>query len=356
VPARRTRVATGTVFTAALIALGGAFLTSGSSQADPIDAAKATPQAAVERISDATTQHNVGVTHFAFSRGKDRPLPTTVWYPATGTPKKGSRSQHSTLDALPAAGRYPIIVWSHGFYSYPEQQSTVTQFFAANGFVVVAPLYPYTKKDAPKFNKNDVPNQSLDASYVLTQVMEPGNPLAAHVDADRMAAVGHSGGGTTTNGLFTKHRDPRLKAGIVISGRPLGAYNGTPVPMLFVHGDKDPVVNYSQGREAYGNVPWQKAFLTMLGTQHGAGLGAPDKGHAQVMSTMLDFLRWSLDHDMSAKKALAKDGNAAGISKLETVGILDSNDPEGPNGNKGSTKPLNPVGLNQTPASPAPRG
>jgi dienelactone hydrolase len=308
------------VLVAALIAVIGSGLLAGSGSADPIDGAAAGTNA-VQRISSASTQHLVGVTHFMFSRGKDRPLPTTVWYPASGVPRRGN-STRVINDARPAAGRYPLIVWSHGFFSFPEQQQSITQLFAANGFVVVAPLYPDTKKDTKHFDRNDVPNQAVDASFVISRVLEAGNPLSAHIDPARMAAAGHSGGGTTTNGLFTKHRDPRLKAAIVVSGRPLGAYTGTPVPMLFIHGNQDPVVAYSQGRQAYGAVPWPKAFLTMLKTEHGAALGEPDRGHTQVVLTMLDFLRWALDQDTAARDRLPDDATLAGVSTFESAGIF----------------------------------
>jgi poly(3-hydroxybutyrate) depolymerase len=169
-----------------------------------------------------------------------------------------------------------------------------------------------------------VPNQALDASYVITKMLETGNPFAAHIDPTRMAAVGHSAGGSTTNALFTKHRDPRLKAGIAISGRPQGTYTGSPVQMLFIHGDKDPVVAYDQGRTAYNADHWPKAFLTLIGTQHGAGLAEPDRGHVQVMTTMLDFLRWTLDDNTTAKNRLVDDGTLTGVCRFESVGIYGS--------------------------------
>jgi len=305
---------------AALVVFGGAFLASGPGNADPVEAAPA-PAASVERISTGSTQHLVGVTHFAYSRGRDRPLPTTVWYPAAGRPRRGAKTVPVT-DATPAAGRFPLIVWSHGLFSTPEDQSGTTKFLAANGFVVVAAAYPYTKKGLKNVNRADIPNQALDASFVITKLLGKGSPLAAHIDPARLAAAGHSAGGTTTNGMFTKHRDPRLKAGVVVSGRPLGGYTGSPVPLLFIHGDKDPVVAYDQGRTAYAAVPWPKAFLTMVGCEHGASLGEPDRGHTQVMSTMLDFLRWTLDGDVDARDRLPSDGTLAGVARFESVGIF----------------------------------
>src|SRR5262249_34993403 len=103
---------------------------------------------------------------------------------------------------------------------------------------------------------------------------------------------------------------------------PLGAYTGSPVPLLFIHGDKDPVVAYDQGRTAYAAVPWPKAFLTVVGAQHGAGMGEPDRGHTQVMATMLDFLRWTLDGDLNARDRLPADGTLTGVARFESVDIF----------------------------------
>jgi len=306
----------------AAVTLGGLLLSSGSSSATPVDdAARAGGFEPIGRISTAQTLHPVGMTHFEFSRGKDRPLPTEVWYPAVGPAQRAGVRPRTTVDASPASGRFPLIVWSHGLFSNPMQQQDIIRFFAESGFVVVGATYPHTAVDGPTFSRADIVNQPLDASYVLTKMLEPGNPIEPHIDPTRMAAVGHSAGGTTTDGIFTIHRDPRFKAGIIISGRPQGAYRGSPVPLLFVHGDKDPVVAYGQGRQSYAADKWAKAFLTMINTEHGAGLGFPDRGHPQVTTTMLDFLRWTLDGSTAARDRLPMDGNVPGISRYEAVGI-----------------------------------
>lgn len=301
---------------AALLLLGGAFSASGSeAPTQPLTVAAGAQPA-------GPSDHAVGVRHFDFARGADRPLPTTVWYPTRGSSRR--TKGHVRGDAEPLPGKLPLLVWSHGFYSNPQMQEGMTKFLAESGYVVVAPAYPFTKKDTPKFNKLDVPNQSLDASYVITQMLQPGNPLAGSIDDDRMAAVGHSGGGTTTDGLFTVHRDPRLKAGIVFAGRPAGAYKGSPVPMLFIHGDKDPVVAYDQGRTSYGAAPWPKAFLTIIGGEHGAGTNDPERGHHQAMATLLDFLTWALDGDDTARLRLSGDATLDGVTRFESVGIYSS--------------------------------
>lgn len=304
---------------AALLLLGGAFSASGADPAaEPLTAAAAGARASGTSIGG----HAIGVRHFTFARGKDRPLPTTVWYPTRGSARRTKGQPQG--DARPLPGKLPLIVWSHGFYSNPQMQEGMTRFLAEAGYVVVAAAYPFTKKNTPKFNKLDVPNQSLDASFVVTQMLQPGNPLADSIDPDRMAAIGHSGGGTTTDGLFTVHRDPRLKAGVIFAGRPAGAYQGSPVPLLFIHGDKDPVVAYEQGRTSYAADPWPKAFLTIIGGEHGAGTNDAERGHHQAMATLLDFLTWTLDGDDTARLRLSDDATLDGVTRFESVGIYSS--------------------------------
>jgi dienelactone hydrolase len=245
-----------------------------------------------------------------------------VWYPVRGS----SRQTHgrTQLDATPLPGEFPLLLWSHGFYSNAQLQEGMTKFLAESGYVVAAPTYPFTKKDGPKFDKTDVPNQASDASFVISQLLKPGNPLAASIDEDRLGAVGHSGGGTTTDWLFTGRRDPRLKVGVIFAGRPTTAYRGTPVPMLFIHGDKDPVVAYSQGRESYGKDPWPKAFLTIEGGEHGAGTNDPERGHVQAMATLLDFLDWALNNDDEARLRLTNDATLPGHTHFESSGVYQS--------------------------------
>lgn len=301
---------------AALLLLGGAFSASGA------DAPSEPFTAAAGATAAGPRSHAIGVRHFEFARGKGRPLPTTVWYPTRGSARRTKGQAQG--DAQPLPGKLPLLLWSHGFYSNPQMQEGMTRFLAEAGYVVVAPAYPFTKKDAPKFNKLDVPNQSLDASFVISQMLQPGNPLAGSIDPDRMAAVGHSGGGTTTDGLFTVHRDPRLKAGVIFAGRPAGKYRGSPVPLLFVHGDKDPVVAYEQGRTSYGADPWPKAFLTIIGGEHGAGTNDAERGHHQAMAALLDFLTWALDGDETARLRLSGDATLDGVTRFESVGIYSS--------------------------------
>jgi dienelactone hydrolase len=236
----------------------------------------------------------VKVRTLRLSRGKDRPLPTTVWYPARGD------------------GPFPVIVFSHGLGAQPSDYSRILTRWARAGFVVAAPAYPHTSAGVSDFNVIDLINQPADASSVLTSVLalgrRDGDPLRGRLDAGRVAAAGHSGGGITTLGMLSAARDDRLAAAVVLAGRQVlpAAFTGPAAPVLFVHGKRDTTVRYADGLAAFNAVPWPRAMLTI-----------PDGGHATtsgrdfdlVATATTDFWRWSLYGDPAAKRRLERQPN-----------------------------------------------
>jgi dienelactone hydrolase len=270
------------------------------------EAAAVTPAPSPAPHGAPTTAFEVGVRTLRLARTADRKLPTRVFYP------KG-------------AGRFPVVIFSHGLNGRPSDYRELLTRWAAAGFVVAAPAYPHTTRGTARFDALDVVNQPADASYVLTKVLAldtaRGDPLRGRLATDRLAAAGHSAGGITTVGLFSRGRDDRLTAGIVLAGNGLGmgrTYAGPSASMLFVHGDKDPIVPYDWSRAAYDAVPWPKAWLRLRGQGHIDPYlrpGAP--AFAAVNRTTTDFLRWTLYGDARAKARLAEDAGANGAGKLE---------------------------------------
>jgi dienelactone hydrolase len=246
------------------------------------------------------TQFTVGVRRETFTRDGSRTLPTTIWYPAR--------------DGRPAPGRFPVVLFSHGLGGTPDDYTDLLRRWAAAGFVVAAPAYPKTHRGVRDIDLTDVVNQPADASYVLSRLLD--GPLRGSLDAARLAAAGHSAGGITTVGLFTSSRDNRLAAGVVLAGNALGVglnFTGPSAPLLFVHGDADGVVPYSMGRAVYERVPWPKALLTLPGQGHLVAAGTA--AWTAVAATTLDFLRWTLYGDGTAKSRLPAD--AGTVAKLD---------------------------------------
>ncbi|HTJ38516.1 MAG TPA: dienelactone hydrolase family protein, partial [Dactylosporangium sp.] len=245
----------------------------------------------------------VATAQFTFTRA-GRTLRTMVLYPKT-------------------AGRYPLVLWSHGLHGSPEGYQGVTQKIAAAGFVVAAPAYPFTNDKANPFNQNDMANQPADASAVITEVLkldaQAGSPLAGRIDTAHVGAAGHSAGGYTTAGLLSGNtRDARLKGAIIVSGGSMGGkFSGAATPVLFIHGDADATVPYSSGKSLYDACTWPKAFLTLLGGDHGAALWGTTPAATAVTKTTLDFFRYSLYGDASARSRLRSDATAAGAAKYD---------------------------------------
>jgi fermentation-respiration switch protein FrsA (DUF1100 family) len=255
----------------------------------------------------------VGVRHVKLRRGVDRPLPTTVWYPATGRPGPGV-SEGSTV----APGPFPLILFSHGLTTVPDDYRTIVTRWVAAGFVVAAPAYPHTSRGVRDYDPVDLINQPADASRVITAVLalnsRPGDPLHGRINAGRIAAAGHSGGGITTVGLFTGNRDERLDAGIVLAGQRLlkAPFTGPPAPMLFVHGKQDTTVAYAAGLATFRAVPWPRAMLTVTAGGH---VTTP-RDFGVTVGTTTEFLRWSLYGDRAAKARIAREARRGGIAEL----------------------------------------
>ncbi|RLP90252.1 alpha/beta hydrolase [Micromonospora sp. BL4] len=251
----------------------------------------------------------VGVRTLTLDPRSARPLPVTVWYPAVP-------------DGV-AAGRFPVIVYSHGLDSRPELHAELTTRWAAAGFVVAAPAFPHTRRGAPRFTRADVRNQPADCWRLIRQLSrldaDPADPLAGHLDLASIAAAGHSAGGFTTAGMFTEGHPARLRAGIIIAGGGLpGSFAGPVAPLLFVHGTADQVVPVTVGRAAYGRTPGPAAFLSLLDQDHGAYLTPGHPGFAPVLATTIDFLRWTLYGDSAAGARLPADARTPALTHYES--------------------------------------
>jgi fermentation-respiration switch protein FrsA (DUF1100 family) len=220
-----------------------------------------------------------------FNRGGDRPLPTRVWLP-TGT------------------GPRPLIYFSHGLTSQPDDYAELMTAWADAGFIVAGPKYPHTWYQAPEYDADDVVNQPADAQYVITELLRS---LGDRVDPQRIAAAGHSAGAITTVGLFSGSRDVRLKAGLMIAGRQMpqpSPFAGPAAPLLFVQGKKDETVTYEEAYGAYNEVSWPKGFLEI---PQGGHLPHRDEP-AVVAATTTDFWLWTLNGDRAARERLPQAG------------------------------------------------
>ena len=151
--------------------------------------------------------------HGTISALPSRQLTTEVWYPTaphTGAPQR---------DAAAAAGRFPLVINSHGYSDVRTGEAYVAEALASRGYVVAAPDFPLTNlTTAPPRDPADVVNQPGDVRFVLDQILAlartDGSWLDRRINRHRIAATGLSYGGLTTL-LVAYHptlRDRRIRA------------------------------------------------------------------------------------------------------------------------------------------------
>lgn len=332
------------------------FLAAGAcrSESAPVSAPRDSPASAGVSSGDTpgplwpAPHYNVGIRTIELSRGADRPLTTLVFYPTAPGPaanraavlpsayknrdhrrllkRRAERNRRARIqffearrsgNTWPAPGRFPLVLFSHGLHGSPVLYSPALVSWAAAGFVIAAPIYPHTSAESAPFDRADIVNQPADALYVLEQIRaldsSPGDPLAGHVDVDRVAAVGHSAGGFTTTGLFVAGHPAWLRAGVVLAGwLAPGAFGGPAATMLYLQGERDNVVPVALGKAAYDATPWWKSYVLLPNSWHADYMVPTGKNFPMMDATVTDFLRWTMDGDEAAHRRLPPSSFPAG--------------------------------------------
>lgn len=179
--------------------------------------------------------------------------------------------------AAPAeAGTYPVVVFSHGAFCYPQNYALVTDHWVSHGYIVVAPNH----LDSPNNRERMRPDQvaALLESRIadLAAVADGISAIAAQAgmtarpDLARMAIAGHSFGGMLAQikvglllqdpqtGAAVSRADERFRAAVVMSGvGPMpqmaqNAFAGLTRPLIASGGTLD------EGNVGTGQIyPWE---------------------------------------------------------------------------------------------------
>ena len=198
----------------------------------------------------------------------DRLVPVDAWYPAVPNPGGPAATYEilpgvgfttgGTADATIGDGPHPLVLWSHGRTATRSSYVLFCEALAARGFVVLAPqhagdaLADWIAGAAVDDATNEA-NRIGDAHFVLDQFLGLGGApsadpsiaaIAPHVDADRVAAMGHSYGGFTALSVAsgaTAHPMVRAVVGMQSFTRslPKTAFESIAVPTMLVVGMHD---------------------------------------------------------------------------------------------------------------------
>ena len=181
-----------------------------------------------------------------------------------------------------AHGRFPVVMFSHGFGGYPEQSSFLTDTLATWGFVVVAPDHRSRDLKAvvsSTVGKGQSDVQDLRDALALVRQMDHGTGtlLSGKLDLTRVAALGHSAGG---GAALTFAGDKSVRTYVALAPA-AGTLPPAGKPGLIMQGTADTVVPESGTLTLYAKLHGPKRLVLIDGAGHNAFDDACTIGAAQ---------------------------------------------------------------------------
>ncbi len=231
-----------------------------------------------------------------------RSLPTIVWRPKT-------------------VGRWPLVIFVHGYDVGPMTYARFCAQLASSGYVVAAPSFPLEDPSRGYgLDRNDLPNEATDVSFVITTLLS-GN-LAPIIESTRIAVVGHSDGADVALmvGYQTGKVDSRVKAIVSDAPDPMtGSISTSSVPLLLIQGNADNIVPYSSSQTVFRQVSAPRYYLTLLG----AGHLPPIAGGTPWTPVLDDAVAEFLDSEVAGRHPVADLSSELGqlpLSMLQVAG------------------------------------
>jgi acetyl esterase/lipase len=227
----------------------------------------------------------------------------------------------TTLVWLPReAGRWPLVVFAHGFQVGPQPYFTLLAAWAAHGYVVAAPEFPLTDAAIAGANldEGDIDSQPADVRFVTDFLVSAGSPVAARIDATRVAVAGHSDGAETAlaaSGAAVPSGEPRYRAVIAMSVQPLTGPGPTEnPPILVTQGDADTINPPTYGYQTWQQAQSPKYLLVLHGGGHLPPLEAGSAWLPGIEAETEAFLDAYVAGDGSVARVVGATEGAGGLS------------------------------------------
>jgi predicted dienelactone hydrolase len=245
---------------------------------------------------------------------RQRALPVELWYPADDAargrdldaatrdtyeliPGLPSPWQEAVRDAAPAAGRYPLVLFSHGFGGHRRQSTFFCTHLASHGYVVASVDHVgntifdmlqlmlqqargETIEDTPEQLAAFIAMRPADTVAMLDAMLAGADrEIAPLIDQARIGITGHSFGGWTT--LMVAARDPRIGAALPLA--PAGGGSHMPVqalidaldrtwsrtvPTTFLVAERDSLLPLDGMRELQARTPGTARLLVLDNADH----------------------------------------------------------------------------------------
>jgi len=204
---------------------------------------------------------------------------------------------------LPVAdGRFPLVLFAHGFASYRLQSTFLTAHLASWGFVVISPDYPERGLQSLFGNTGATPRSNRSIAQLALNAMigldTGADALAGHVDTTRLFPVGHSAGGSASTDIAGVRTDVQswisLSSGIGATSPVPAALQDPQKAALWMVGVDDQVVQPDSVTRAFTYTAGPRKLVTV-----------PASGHNNVMSDICEIGR--------------EDGGLVGIA--ESIGL-----------------------------------
>ena len=156
----------------------------------------------------ATDSYGVGQRDYVLQdSARSRKLATHVWYPVdSGTQMSPAQANGPFLPVVaalnaPLAGtppkRFPVVLLSHGSMGMAKRLFWLTEHLVRHGIVVLGVDHPGNRTgDSSAEGAVRQWDRAKDLSFALDRLVELPE-FKSHLDLTRVAAAGHSAGGTT---------------------------------------------------------------------------------------------------------------------------------------------------------------
>ena len=234
------------------------------------------------------------------------------------------RTIRVTVITPDTAGRYPLVVFAHGYAASAATYAELETEIAEAGFVVAAPDFPRSSSAVTTNPQRDIAAQAIDVSFVITALTDPAvtPDVAASVDANRIGVIGHSDGAVTADGLGfnTAALDTRIGAVVSLSGGAFGFtgswFTAADQPaLLAIHGTDDEINPFSASQSLYTQAAGPKMLVAVQGGSH-LGPFTTDPTVGDVATLTADFLHAHLSNAIDAQNRLAADASTGALTLI----------------------------------------